>query len=60
MDNEALSVGDDPTALSGFQGAGRTLITFSRFLSRAEGEEDDKFKIQKKVRKIKISPLMNE
>ena len=52
MDNEALSVSEDPPALSGYnplQEAGRKVMTFSRFLSRTEGEDDEKFKIQKKV-----------
>ena len=48
MDNEAFSVSDDHPALS-MEGAGRKVITFSRFLSRVEEDEDDKFKIKKKV-----------
>ena len=61
MDNEALSVSEDPPALSGYnalQGAGRKVMTFSRFLSRTEGKEDEKFKIQKKV--CKTSFIMNK
>ena len=48
MDNKALSLSEDPPVLS-LAGAGRKVVAFSRFLSRAEGDEDEKFKIQRKV-----------
>ena len=47
MDNAAFLLSEDTAVLS--EGAGRKVIPFSRFLSKSEGEVDDKFKIQKKV-----------
>ena len=52
MDNEALSLSEDPPVLSGnhsLEGVVKKVVSFSRFLSKTEEDVDDKFKIQKKV-----------
>ena len=57
MNNKALSLVEEQPVLrsQSAEGAGRKLVAFSRFLSKTEDDEGEKFKIQKKVSNILLT-----